>query len=73
MSQDKSLESRVRRDKLTEIGLLAGGILGCIYWSLTKDNSLMELVAKTGLSGAGFAYCVGSVVYGKEIYLNTKE
>jgi hypothetical protein len=64
-AKNKNLESRLLRDRIAEVGLFAGCAAGVGYWLLTKDSygtPFFNSVGFGGVGGAGFAYCIGTII-----------
>ena len=76
---EKNLEGKLLRDRIGEIGLLAGSAIGLIYALTTQDNEGASFVQRVlldgwgqgGITGAGVGYCIGTIA--KPIYEAVKK
>ncbi len=57
-------DGRVFRDRIAEVGQVAGTLGGLVYGLITEDRTAASIIASTGAGavvGSGLAYCVGTI------------
>lgn len=74
MTQNKSLENRILRDRIAEFGLAVGTAGGFLYGLATRDNegaSMINSIAIGAIGVTGSFYCIATIA--KLIYETIKK